>query len=426
MKQNGVILINRNILLTNKAENDSDVLLKYLQENDIVDLSYMRNQMKMIERKKILNQHSYKIWQGSDGYWRTYIPEEGAERKLIKKKQKEKLEDAIIENYKLRRNNTFAWWFDSWKQKQISFAVSDNTIARYERDYRRFFEGSDFEKMDIRTMNEEDITAFMVQTVKKKNLKEKAGNALWGYVSGVYKHARVKKFIQENPCEYVEKKSYSRFFNRDYKSIEERTVNDNDLEKLIRELHNSQIKKPQYIPSYAVELAIYTGMRVGEISGLRWENICSDKGYILINTSEKFNEKKKIWYTEGTKTGKERRFPLSDEIISLLERTKKAEMKYGYVGEFVFQNENGRVNTRSISHCIRYRCKKAGIEEKCIHAVRRTFNSKMKMAGASSTVAASLLGHSERVNESNYTYDISQMEYKREIVSEISKIGVAK
>lgn len=101
-------------------------------------------------------------------------------------------------------------------------------------------------------------------------------------------------------------------------------------------------------------------------------------------------------------------------------------MKYGYVGEFVFQNEKGRVNTRSISHCIRYRCKKAGIEEKCIHAVRRTFNSKMKMAGASSAVAASLLGHSERVNESNYTYDISQMEYKREIVSEISKIGVAK
>ena len=205
MKQNGVILINRNILLTNKAENDSDALLKYLQENDIVDLSYMRNQMKMIERKEILKQHPNKIWQGTDGYWRTYIPEEGEERKLIKKKQKEKLEDVIIENYKLRRNNTFAWWFDSWKQNQISFAVSDNTVARYERDYRRFFKGTDFEKADIRAMNEEDITAFMVQTVKKKKLKEKAGDALWGYISGVYKHARIKRFIQENPCEYVEK-----------------------------------------------------------------------------------------------------------------------------------------------------------------------------------------------------------------------------
>ena len=47
----------------------------------------------------------------------------------------------------------------------------------------------------------------------------------------------------------------------------------------------------------------------------------------------------------------------------------------------------------------------------------------MKLAGASSAVAASLLGHSERINENNYTYDISQMEYKKEIVSEVSKIN---
>lgn len=173
----------------------------------------------------------------------------------------------------------------------------------------------------------------------------------------------------------------------------------------------------------AVELAIYTGMRIGELSGLRWENVYRDKGYILINSSEKYNEKTKCWYMAETKTGKERRFPISDEIRLLLDRVKKAEMKYGYVGEFVFQNENGQVNTRSIAHCIRYRCKKAGIEEKCIHAVRRTFNSKMKLAGASSAVAASLLGHSERINENNYTYDISQMEYKKEIVSEVSKIN---
>lgn len=183
------------------------------------------------------------------------------------------------------------------------------------------------------------------------------------------------------------------------------------------------IHKVPYSRSYAVELAIYTGMRIGELSGLRWENVYRDKGYILINSSEKYNEKTKCWYMAETKTGKERRFPISDEIRLLLDRVKKAEMKYGYVGEFVFQNENGQVNTRSIAHCIRYRCKKAGIEEKCIHAVRRTFNSKMKLAGASSAVAASLLGHSERINENNYTYDISQMEYKKEIVSEVSKIN---
>ncbi len=40
----------------------------------------------------------------------------------------------------------------------------------------------------------------------------------------------------------------------------------------------------------------------------------------------------------------------------------------------------------------------------------------------SSVVAASLLGHTEQVNDRNYTYDTSNMEYKHEIVSNIYHI----
>ena len=50
--------------------------------------------------------------------------------------------------------------------------------------------------------------------------------------------------------------------------------------------------------------------------------------------------------------------------------------------------------------------------KKSIHAIRRTLNSNMKCAGVSGTVAASLLGHTEKVNEENYTYDVSSMEEK--------------
>ena len=50
--------------------------------------------------------------------------------------------------------------------------------------------------------------------------------------------------------------------------------------------------------------------------------------------------------------------------------------------------------------------------KKSIHAIRRTLNSNMKCAGVSGTVAASLLGHTEKVNEENYRYDVSSMEEK--------------
>ena len=419
-----MININTNILEKYNA-NDTDAVLNFLHENDIVDISYMRNLMEMKYREQILNDHPARVWQASDGYWKTYLTDENNQRKLVKRKVKKELEYVIVSYYKKKKDFTFSVYFEEWKEKQKKYGVSNNTLLKYNSDYKRFFKDSDFEKMDIRKINEEDITAFMIQVIKKLNLKEKAGNSLWGYISGTFKHARIKRIISENPCDYVEKKNFMRFYNRNRKSIEQRTVCNNDLDALLQELHRSQTEKPQYIPSYAVELAIYTGMRVGELAALKWGNIKYDKDYILIDSSEKYDRVEKKWNIESTKTGKERQFPLSDEITNLLNRVKKVELKEGYIGEYVFMNENGRVNARSISHCVRYRCKKAGINEKSIHALRRTFNSRMRLAGVPPVIAASLLGHSEQINESNYTYDISGMEYKKQIISKINRIASA-
>lgn len=50
-----------------------------------------------------------------------------------------------------------------------------------------------------------------------------------------------------------------------------------------------------------------------------------------------------------------------------------------------------------------------------------TFNSKLRCEGVSSTVASSILGHAEKVNNENYTYDVAGNEYKNSVVSNINK-----
>ena len=45
-----------------------------------------------------------------------------------------------------------------------------------------------------------------------------------------------------------------------------------------------------------------------------------------------------------------------------------------------------------------------------------TVNSRLKCSGVSTTVASSLLGHTERVNEQNYTYDIWGINEKKSII----------
>lgn len=130
-------------------------------------------------------------------------------------------------------------------------------------------------------------------------------------------------------------------------------------------------------------------------------------------------ERELLKYALDTKTGKERQFPLSKKALSILREVKKVELQNGFLGEYVFQNEDGKLHSSSIAHCIRYKCIQAGIPEKSIHALRRTLNSKLRCAGVSSVVAASMMGHTEEVNDSNYSYDVSNMDYKKEIISKI-------
>ena len=51
---------------------DRDVLKKAV-ELGIIDMSHVQAQMDMYKREQILAGHPYEIWQGTDGFWRTYV-----------------------------------------------------------------------------------------------------------------------------------------------------------------------------------------------------------------------------------------------------------------------------------------------------------------------------------------------------------------
>lgn len=50
-------------------------ILRYALENNIIDLSYVQEKIEMAKREELLEKHPYKISQGKDGKWRTYIPD---------------------------------------------------------------------------------------------------------------------------------------------------------------------------------------------------------------------------------------------------------------------------------------------------------------------------------------------------------------
>lgn len=416
--------------------NDLD-LLKYAIDNGIIDMHTMRSEIEMKNRMAILAAHPYKIFQTSDNYFTTRFND--PVRGVIQRKRstRKAIEDLIVEFYSTPGGlsamegaldstpfKTFKMSFEEWITQQKEYGLSSNSISRYKNDYRRFFDGTDFEKKDVSKVTTIDVTNFCILCAKRYTIKRKAFNNLFAIIRGVIDKEYFEGNIAEQAYLRVNKRAIGRFLDKSVSENENRILDDKQADELLDRLHVWQAEKPYYIALYAVELAFYTGMRVGEISALKWSNINDD--YIRINMSEKYDREQKVFYISETKTGKERKFPMTDDIIGLLERVRAVESRNGWMGEFVFSNENGRVHCRVISECTRNQCLSIGMKPKSIHAIRRTFNSNLRRNGVSETIAAQLLGHSPQVNRDNYTYDTSMMDDKRNYVSEACSIYSSK
>lgn len=376
----------------------------------------------MSKKKDLLNMHKWSISQGSDGFWRTYLPDKNCknERRMIKKHTKTEVEDIVIEYYKRKteKPKTFDDAYYKWRTFKNEM-ISDNSISKYNTDYNRYFKGTKFAQTDITDITEEDMQVFIVKTVKQKKLCKKACKTLFGYISNTFRSAVINKIIEDNPTENLQASQFYKYCIEVEKTQEQKLVSDQDMELLYQRFYEDYKKHPEYIPTYAVHMATLTGMRVGELAALKWQNITND--YIIINMSEKYNRITKEYFIDSTKNQKDRVFPLTDELRELLSAVKKVEMQNGFLSEWVFSNRSGRIHASVISSCSKNKCRQIGISEKGIHAYRRTINSKMRCNGVSSVVAASLLGHSPEVNQKYYTFDISSIKEKTDIVSNITR-----
>ena len=71
-------------------------LLKFAIEHGMIDTALVQEKIEMHKRKEILDKHPYTIWQGKDGKWRTYIPDENKGRKLVKRNTQQAIEEYVI------------------------------------------------------------------------------------------------------------------------------------------------------------------------------------------------------------------------------------------------------------------------------------------------------------------------------------------
>lgn len=140
-------------------------------------------------------------------------------------------------------------------------------------------------------------------------------------------------------------------------------------------------------PKYEVMIltAIKTGMRLGELCALRWQDVDLVKQQLRVARSA----------TRGVvstpKSGKSRDLPVSDELAEALKRHRKVTKLRG---NMVFSSESGEMLCRdNVKRALPRACREAGLREIGWHALRHTFASHLVMLAVPLKVVQELLGH---------------------------------
>lgn len=393
-------------------------------ENDIIDTADIQAQIDM-NKKQILALHKkrYHYWQGKNGKWYSYLPKEGVKPpkgKQIESVSDEKLNHKIIEYYlgeelqKEKSCPTFLEVYRMWRTVK-DLELDDNSIYKYNTDCNRFFAGTDFADMPIDQITESTIKVFVLESVKRLNLCKESTRKFYGYIKNVIWYARSEKIIAGNPVEFLKPKDFTKRCKKPEVTAEDRCYTDSELAVILTGLHEYYKGNPLYMPPYAIELAMYTGMRVSELSTLKWEDI--KDGCISINKSAKHNRLKNEFAVGDTKTKKSRVYPVDNQIQGLFERIRRVQKEHGILCEWIFTDGKGSyTHARNITDCMTRLCRESGLKGGGITKLRKTVSSSLQAQGMPKVAVASMLGHTTEVNENYYTYDTSGLDVKQKAV----------
>ena len=172
----------------------------------------------------------------------------------------------------------------------------------------------------------------------------------------------------------------------------------------------------------AFAFALQTGLRVGELKALTWDDIDFEQKILHVNqtVTTAINGSRKI---DIPKTPSSiRSIPLTEEAINILiaQKEQNAHLKVIKLElkNIIFLNRVGNISTtKAYNRSIRDYCKKYNVEPFSMHSLRHTFATRCIEAGIKPNYVQKMLGHSSIVTTMD-TYVHTSIE---ESINEIAK-----
>lgn len=212
---------------------------------------------------------------------------------------------------------------------------------------------------------------------------------LWDQLLNALKQAVKERLIPNNVADPVEPPPK--------KSKEVKTYNLEQIKKLLKiaKSKNSRIYT-------AILLELTTGLRRGEILGLKWEDISFQEGILTVRRQLLPTREEGLILKEPKTESSKRSIVLTDNILLALKSHKIKQNEYKLLlgqayknNDLVFCREDGEPwRSRSLIKAFKKTIKEAKLPDICFHDLRHTFATISLEAGVSAKAIQEILGHS--------------------------------
>lgn len=166
------------------------------------------------------------------------------------------------------------------------------------------------------------------------------------------------------------------------------------------------------LSTLGIALSLYTGLRIGELCALRWENIDIEKRILTVrHTIQRIqnfggNIKTRLIITEPKSISSKRDIPIPDCIIPMLMKMK------GRPDSFVLSGTNKPIEPRTMQYRFKRVLKNVKLPSYNFHSLRHAFASGAVELGFDIKTLSEILGHSSvQITLDRYVH--SSMEHKR-------------
>ena len=336
-----------------------------------------------------------------------YGKTEAEVKRKLKALQKEIIKFEPQESVKLTLSELLDDWLNNIKRLELKDSSFDRTEATIENQIKPFIG-----LLQVQSISMQDIQQF-VNELNNKGYSYSTIKKAYNAVNATLNLAVERDYIAKNPCTRIVLPKQTKRAKSDIVCFTDAEV-DIICQEALRKYSTGRYK---YKHGYAFIILLNTGMRVGELLALKWDNVDFANGYIHVTETRgqvKDRTKLEQKYTtvdRSTKTESgDRYIPINKQTQEALDYFKSL----GYNNPYVMANsDKGVLSYRNLHRALANILENNKIDHGSIHSLRHTFATRLFKNGVDVKVISELLGHSDiSITYDIYTHVIAEQKKK--------------